>query len=83
MTEAETLVAWMEKINRCKGRKEIFAVLDDFRKHEWSDEECSQMGKHYIRIISAMPEEKSSDDDKAKGGEGEKEADGPVWYEKM
>jgi hypothetical protein len=85
MTEAADLSAWMERVNRCKNRTEVFALLDDFRKQSWTDEECSQMAKHYIRIVSAMPDDTSSAD-KAKataGADQGKEADGPVWYEKM
>ena len=79
----ENLSNWLAQVSNCSARKEVFGVLDEFRKHSWSDEECSQMARHYIRIVSKMADDSIAYDTKqAPAGEGN-EADGPVWYEKM
>lgn len=75
---------WLSRITRAKNRAEVYAILDEFRPLTWTDNERSQMSKHYMKIIDLMPPE-VSDDDKSSGnenkaGEGD---DGPVWYEKM
>jgi hypothetical protein len=81
MAEDADLTTWMDRVSRCTTRKQVFAVLDDFRLQGWSDEECAQMGKHYIRFLSNMKDETPLNEkplaEEAKG------EDGPVWYEKM
>ncbi len=73
---------WLDRILQSNSRKEIFAVLDAFRKLDWSDEESSQMSKLYIRRVSDMPKE--TDNASTSGAEQDAGAnDGPVWYEKM
>jgi len=81
MTEQMPLGTWMDRVSRCSGRKEVFALLDEFRKQTWTDEECSQMGKHYIRVISNMAALTPAKE--AVAAEEAEVADGPVWYEKM
>lgn len=81
---AETdLGTWMERVNKCRRQKEVFAILDDFRKQNWTDEECSQMGRHYIRVISNMAAEDTTVATEEKPADAGNANDGPVWYEKM
>ncbi len=83
MSEAANLSNWLERVSRCGARREVFAILDEFRKQDWTDEECSQMAKHYIRLVSNMADD-TADADGAKPDEAAgNDADGPVWYEKM
>lgn len=81
MQNTLNLSEWLDRVSRASTRKQVFEILNEFRTLSWSDEECSQMAKHYIRLVSNMTEEDSSGG--AAGAQEENEADGPVWYEKM
>jgi hypothetical protein len=106
---------WLTKIKQARKRDELFAILDDFRTGEWTDEQRATVGRLYIRLLenmqpapdapppgaSKVPVAAPSGAAKvgASGGtgadgsagaaavktaaDGESEADGPVWYEKM
>lgn len=78
------LADWLLQISHAKNRAEIYKILDEFRPMTWTDNERSQMAKHYIRILDLLPPE---EDDEAGGKGDEKQGaegdDGPVWYEKM
>lgn len=85
MAETADLPVWMDRVSRCSTRKQVLSVLDDFRKQTWTDDECSQMGRHYIRLIYDMPDGTDSCDQAEQAAvesEGSTD-DGPVWYEKM
>lgn len=75
--------AWLERVKSARSRKEIFAILDEFRDGEWTDGERVQMSHLYMRMIEIVG---GSDDESPVTGNGaspEKGEDGPVWYEKM
>lgn len=78
------LADWLGRISHAKNRAEVYEILDQFRPMTWTDNERSQMAKHYIRILDLLPLEESDEDNGAgaenKAAEGD---DGPVWYEKM
>lgn len=75
---------WLKRITEAESRSQIFLILDEFRPLTWTDNERSQMARHYMKILDYLPVEDSADDSSAssenKANEGE---DGPVWYEKM
>ena len=81
---------WLARVSLARTRKELFAMLDQFRLVEWTDFERSQMAKQYIRIVDELESGEENEGntgadsgasaDGAKEGEGD---DGPVWYEKM
>jgi hypothetical protein len=76
-----SLQDWLKRVQAAKSRSELFAILNEFRPLEWTDDERATMAKSYIRLLDGMKEEPES----TKGAESEKSegADGPVWYEKM
>lgn len=61
MTEGDKnkdLNIWLARVKQAKTRKEIFRILDEFRKQEWTDVQCQTMSHLYIRMIDLMaPEE--------------------------
>lgn len=84
MAEELGLHDWLGRVSKAGTRKEIFAILDQFRKSSWTDEECAQMSKHYIRMIELVKPDPSDNADAAVDASAQAEgADGPVWYEKM
>lgn len=48
---------WLARVKQAKTRKETFRILDEFRKHEWTDVQCQTMSHLYIRLIDLMPPE--------------------------
>jgi hypothetical protein len=83
MAEELGLHDWLARVSKAGTRKEIFAVLDQFRKSSWTDEECAQMSKHYIRMIELVKPDPSDSDTAGDASQVQEGADGPVWYEKM
>lgn len=71
---------WLNKVQACKSRTELFKLLDEFRPLDWTDEQRSVMGKTYMLLLETKLKQQLSDTAVAdtKGG-----PDGPVWYEKM
>lgn len=83
MEAITNLSDWLERVLQAASRKEIFAILDQFRILDWTDEERAQMSKLYIRRVLDMPSD-AGEDAAAKGINAENnDVDGPVWYEKM
>ena len=75
---------WFKKVQSCKTRSEVFAVLDQFRPLPWADEERAQMAKLYIRLLDHLPDDSGAVAATAGGAQEDKPANyGPVWYEKM
>lgn len=73
---------WLERVSKAEGKAELFKILDEFRPLTWTDNERSQMSRHYIQVLDSLPEEES-DQGGPQEESGEKGDDGPVWYEKM
>lgn len=60
MTEGDKnkdLNIWLARVKQAKTRKEIFRILDEFRKYEWTDVQCQTISHLYIRMIDLMPPE--------------------------
>jgi hypothetical protein len=76
----EDLDKWLDRLQKCKSRPELFQLLDEFRPLEWSDEQRAVMAKAYMLLLENRLKQQPSDTAVAdkKGG-----PDGPVWYEKM
>ncbi|HEY9786417.1 MAG TPA: hypothetical protein V6D17_13500 [Candidatus Obscuribacterales bacterium] len=55
------LNAWLERVKSAQSRKAVFAILDEFRKEEWTDEQCSKMAHLYIRVLPMLPPDSDSD----------------------
>ena len=78
--KAPDFITWTTRVTKASSAKEVFALLDEFRKADWTDEERSRMAKVYMRVLDRVgglgpedvPAEVLPDKD-----------DGPVWYEKM
>jgi hypothetical protein len=45
---------WIAKLKQARRREDMFAILDEFRKHEWTDEQCSTVGRLYIRLLDGL-----------------------------
>lgn len=75
------LEKWIVKFKQAHSREEIFALLDEFRHLEWTDEQRATISRLYIRLlekvksnrIPAVPVVTTS----------APQADEEVWYEKM
>lgn len=46
-----TLEGWLSKVAAANSSQEIFQLLNEFRKGEWTDEECSLMSRTYINVL--------------------------------
>lgn len=60
MTEGDKnkdLNIWLARVKQAQTRKDVFRILDEFRKHEWTDVQCQTMSHLYIRMIDLMPPE--------------------------
>lgn len=75
------LNAWTAKLKTAQSHKQMFAMLDEFRKGEWTDEERSKIAHTYIRLLDNL--QPAVDSDGAADAAAENKNDGPVWYEKM
>jgi hypothetical protein len=79
----EDLTPWLNRVKGASSRKDVFEILDQFRKVEWTDEQRSVMSKLYIRMIERLGNASEPDDKSAVAAAPAHEEDGPVWYEKM
>ncbi|MBA3855402.1 MAG: hypothetical protein C0507_00710 [Cyanobacteria bacterium PR.3.49] len=52
---------WLARVKQAQTRKDVFRILDEFRKHEWTDVQCQTMSHLYIRLIDLMPPEEGGD----------------------
>jgi hypothetical protein len=60
------LEVWLNKIRQTRSHAEVFAILDEFRTHEWSDDQCSKMARLYMRMLDNFgPLNDDSVDEKA------------------
>ena len=66
---------WIAKIKQARRREDMFAILDEFRKHEWTDEQCSTVGRLYIRLLDGL---KSNVDETAAAVTGKKKEPVPA-----
>ncbi len=53
---------WLARIKQAKTRKDVFRILDEFRKFEWNDVQCQTMSHLYMRMIDLMPPEEDDTD---------------------
>jgi len=53
---------WLARVKQAQTRKDVFRILDEFRKHEWTDVQCQTMSHLYIRMIDLMPPEEGADE---------------------
>ena len=88
MPETETkvnmnLTDWLNRVSDASDYAEVFKILEEFRPLTWTDNERSQMAKHYIRVLDYLPEPEDDDDQGGSVEEAKQGDDGPVWYEKM
>lgn len=83
---AEDLTPWLNRVKKASSRADVFSILDQFRKVEWTDEQCAAMGKLYIRVLERVGKIGAQDDANtatAASSAAANEENGPVWYEKM
>ncbi len=53
---------WLARVKQAKTRKDVFRILDEFRKFEWTDVQCQTMSHLYMRVLDLLlPEEDVSD----------------------
>lgn len=76
----EDLTPWLNRVKKATGRSEVFSILDEFRKGDWTDEQCAMMSKVYIRVLERAVNDV---EEVAKPAEAQTADNGPVWYEKM
>jgi hypothetical protein len=81
MAEPQTtdLQQWIVRVQKAKDAREVFRIMDEFRKETWSDEDRARIAKVYIRVLDRVGAPVA---DQAAVIEEDKN-DGPVWYEKM
>lgn len=48
------LDVWLAKIKQARSHREVFAILDDFKKFDWEDAQCSKMSRLYMRILENL-----------------------------
>ena len=53
---------WLARVKQAKTRKDVFRILDEFRKFEWTDVQCQTMSHLYMRMIDLMPPEEDDND---------------------
>ena len=54
------LPEWIAKLKQARHRDEVFAILDDFRAHDWSDEERATVARLYIRLLDGLKSDPAS-----------------------
>jgi hypothetical protein len=77
--ETLDLNGWITRVQGAKRTEDVFAILDEFRRLEWSDEDRAAMAKVYVRLVQRLGAPAAAGD----ATQDEGEDDGPVWYEKM
>ena len=80
MTTKVSLDSWIERIRAVGSVDNLWALLDEFRRDDWTDTERAKMSHAYMQKLASIL--------RASGTSGKKAAqvaanDGPVWYEKM
>jgi len=71
---------WLKRVQNARSREDIFAILNEFKALDWTDEQRASMSHAYMRVLENT---KDSAKDQKSGAEEKQAADGPVWYEKM
>jgi hypothetical protein len=81
MAEPQTtdLQQWIARVQKANNAKDVFRIMDEFRKGDWSDEDRARIAKVYVRVLDRVGAPAA---DQAAVIEEDK-SDGPVWYEKM
>jgi len=52
---------WLARVKQAQTRKDVFRILDEFRKYTWTDVQCQTMSHFYMRVIDLLaPEENES-----------------------
>jgi hypothetical protein len=77
----EDLTPWLNRVKAAGSRKQLFSTLDEFRKADWTDEQCAVVSKLYIRLLDRLEDDTAAEEVVASAEV--KGEDGPVWYEKM
>jgi hypothetical protein len=78
----EDLTPWLTRVKTAATRLDVFATLDQFRKLDWTDEQCSAMAKLYIRRLDKLADD-GTGEEVVRPPEPQTQDTGPVWYEKM
>jgi hypothetical protein len=86
----QELAAWIERLKATKNRLQLFALLDQFRVLEWTDEQRSSIAKLYMRLLDVLPDGEpvaaitpTAPASAASRPQTASEEDEEVWYEKM
>jgi hypothetical protein len=79
-TPTADLADWIARVQKCKAARDVFALLQEFRKLPWSDNDRARMSKAYVKVLERVGAP-AADDCAAEIVE--EKNDGPVWYEKM
>jgi hypothetical protein len=66
------LEVWLNKIRQTRSHAEVFAILDEFRTHEWTDEQGSKMARLYMRMLDNFGPLRHDDDDEKASSSGDK-----------
>lgn len=45
---------WTQRIRKAQNAKEVFAILDEFRPLNWTDQERAEMSKYYVRKLEHL-----------------------------
>jgi hypothetical protein len=53
---------WLARVKQATTRKDLFRILDQFRKFEWTDVQCQTMSHLYMRMLDLMPPEEDARD---------------------
>jgi hypothetical protein len=79
-SEELDLEGWISRVRSAVSVQEVFAVLEEFRERSWSDVDCSEMSKAYMRVLDTLAAAPVS---QSKGSAPQGDLEGPVWYEKL
>lgn len=77
----ETIDDWVVRIQKTRSSRELLKLLEQFRKHDWTDQERQKVSHTYMRVLDVIlksPSEQIKKEEVQPAGN-----DGPVWYEKM
>jgi hypothetical protein len=81
MQNTLTIADYIHRVQQAVTAQNVYGILSEFRRGDFTDEERAQMAKVYMRVlerISAQAPPSAKKEETASDGE-----DGPVWYEKM
>ena len=45
---------WITKLKQARSREEVFAILEQFRAQEWTDEQRATVSRLYIRLLEGL-----------------------------